>query len=187
MNKKGFVVLKSGTVSNNTAQRGGGIYKDFNGNFFLYGGTVKNNTATEGEGKDIYLDTNKFSGEYNYFAFKGNFEVGSPIFVYNGHSYATSYDDNRIISDTKINDYTYVERDILKTVSEYVKPGGTLIYSTCTIQDNENIEVIREEVKEIPKDSIVIIATGPLTSEILSEKIKELTDEKAVIKFEKLN
>lgn len=46
---------------------------------------------------------------------------------------------------------------------------------TKLVESNENIEVIREEVKEIPKDSIVIIATGPLTSEILSEKIKELT------------
>ena len=46
---------------------------------------------------------------------------------------------------------------------------------TKLIESNENIEIIREEVTEIPKDSIVIIATGPLTSEGLSEKIKELT------------
>lgn len=46
---------------------------------------------------------------------------------------------------------------------------------TKLIESNENIEIIRKEVTEIPKDSIVIIATGPLTSEGLSEKIKELT------------
>ena len=46
---------------------------------------------------------------------------------------------------------------------------------TKSIEENEYIEVIREEVKEIPKDSIVIIATGPLTSENLSFKIAELT------------
>ena len=39
---------------------------------------------------------------------------------------------------------------------------------TKKIEENEYIEVIREEVTEIPKDSIVIIATGPLTSEKLS-------------------
>ena len=46
---------------------------------------------------------------------------------------------------------------------------------TELVEKNENIEVIREEVTEIPQDSIVIIATGPLTSEVLSERIKELT------------
>ena len=46
---------------------------------------------------------------------------------------------------------------------------------TKRIEDNEYIEVIREEVTEIPDDSIVIIATGPLTSEKLSEQIAKLT------------
>ena len=46
---------------------------------------------------------------------------------------------------------------------------------TKAIEENEYIEVIREEVVEIPQDSIVIVATGPLTSEKLSERIKELT------------
>jgi len=47
-----------------------------------------------------------------------------------------------------------------------------------------NIKVIREEIgekiklKELAKDNIVIIATGPLTSDSLSEEIKELTGEK---------
>lgn len=46
---------------------------------------------------------------------------------------------------------------------------------TKRIEENEYIEVIREEVTEIPEDAIVIIATGPLTSEKLSEKIAEIT------------
>ena len=109
MNKKGFVVLRSGTVANNTAKNGGGFYKDCNANFFLYGGTVKDNTVT-GEGKDIYLDTNKFS-DYNYFAFKGNFEVGSPIFVSNNNygGNVGSYDINRIIVAGKVEKPVYFE------------------------------------------------------------------------------
>jgi len=47
-------------------------------------------------------------------------------------------------------------------------------YITEKIENHPNITVIREEIKEIPEDDIVIIATGPLTSEALSEKIKEL-------------
>ena len=46
---------------------------------------------------------------------------------------------------------------------------------TKVIEENEYIEVIREVVVDIPNDCIVIIATGPLTSEKLSERIKELT------------
>ena len=46
---------------------------------------------------------------------------------------------------------------------------------TKKVELNEYIEVIREEVTEIPKDNIVIIATGPLTSEKLSEKISDIT------------
>lgn len=46
---------------------------------------------------------------------------------------------------------------------------------TKKIETNKYIEVIRKEVTEIPKDNIVIIATGPLTSDKLSEKISELT------------
>ena len=46
---------------------------------------------------------------------------------------------------------------------------------TRMISENEYIEVIREEVDKIPQDAIVIIATGPLTSEKLSEQIAKLT------------
>lgn len=46
---------------------------------------------------------------------------------------------------------------------------------TEMLKNHENIEVINEELTDIPKDKIVLIASGPLTSEKLSEKIKELT------------
>lgn len=36
-----------------------------------------------------------------------------------------------------------------------------------------SIEVVREEVKQIPKEAIAILATGPLTSESLSQSIRE--------------
>ncbi len=45
---------------------------------------------------------------------------------------------------------------------------------TERICSEENIEVIREEVTEIP-DGVVIIASGPLTSELLANSIKEFT------------
>ncbi len=45
---------------------------------------------------------------------------------------------------------------------------------TEKINGHENIEVVREEVTEIP-DGVVIMASGPLTSEPLANSIKEFT------------
>ncbi len=42
---------------------------------------------------------------------------------------------------------------------------------TQEIRNNSNITVIEKEIKEIPKDGICIIATGPLTLDVLSEDI----------------
>ncbi|MDQ7037677.1 MAG: FADH(2)-oxidizing methylenetetrahydrofolate--tRNA-(uracil(54)-C(5))-methyltransferase TrmFO [Aquificota bacterium] len=47
-------------------------------------------------------------------------------------------------------------------------------YITRKIEDHPNIEVRREEVKRVPEDEIVIVATGPLTSDDLTQHIKEL-------------
>lgn len=41
------------------------------------------------------------------------------------------------------------------------------------IKNNPNIEIIHEEVTEIPKDNVTIVATGPLTSDSLSESISK--------------
>ena len=48
-------------------------------------------------------------------------------------------------------------------------------YITEKINSNENITVHNEEVDYIPDDVITVIATGPLTSDALSEKIAEMT------------
>ncbi|HSE84257.1 MAG TPA: methylenetetrahydrofolate--tRNA-(uracil(54)-C(5))-methyltransferase (FADH(2)-oxidizing) TrmFO, partial [Thermodesulfobacteriota bacterium] len=50
-------------------------------------------------------------------------------------------------------------------------------YLTRRIKENPLIEIVREEVKEIPApaNGPVIIATGPLTSEPLSEEIRRIT------------
>ena len=45
---------------------------------------------------------------------------------------------------------------------------------TELIEKEENIELIREEIKEIPEEVPVIIATGPLTSEALAEDISSI-------------
>ncbi len=44
---------------------------------------------------------------------------------------------------------------------------------TDVISNESNIELIREEISEIPKEGIVVIASGPLTSDSLSTSIRE--------------
>jgi len=49
-------------------------------------------------------------------------------------------------------------------------------YITKKILNHPLIEIKREEVTEIPKDKIVIVATGPLTSENLAKNLTELIE-----------
>ena len=46
---------------------------------------------------------------------------------------------------------------------------------TKKIKEVDNITVINEEITEVPENEITVIATGPLTSDALSEDIKKLT------------
>lgn len=48
---------------------------------------------------------------------------------------------------------------------------------TDLMRENENIEIINEEVKDLPKDVITVVASGPLTSEDLSRSIMDLIGE----------
>src|SRR4030066_1728201 len=73
---------------------------------------------------------------------------------------------------------------ILKAAKEARVPAGDSlavdreVFSqqiTQTLERLENVEVIREEVSFIPQEGITIIATGPLTSEILSKEIQKVT------------
>ena len=44
--------------------------------------------------------------------------------------------------------------EILRTASRYVKQGGALIYSTCTIEDSENRGMIKKFLNEFDQFSI---------------------------------
>ncbi len=46
---------------------------------------------------------------------------------------------------------------------------------TERIEQHPDIEIVREEIKEIPQDEISIVCTGPLTSEALTADIMKLT------------
>jgi methylenetetrahydrofolate--tRNA-(uracil-5-)-methyltransferase len=73
--------------------------------------------------------------------------------------------------------------ELIQIAKEHSVPAGNALaiaredFSkavTKKIQDNPNIEIVREEVTEIPEGN-VIISSGPLTSEKLAENIKQFT------------
>ena len=45
---------------------------------------------------------------------------------------------------------------------------------TEAIERSENIRVVREEIPEIPRDGVVVAATGPLTSDLFSSALRDL-------------
>jgi methylenetetrahydrofolate--tRNA-(uracil-5-)-methyltransferase len=73
---------------------------------------------------------------------------------------------------------------VLKVAKEARVPAGDSlavdreVFSkqiTRTLESLDNVKVIRKEVSSIPQDRITIIATGPLSSEVLSKEIQKMT------------
>ncbi len=76
---------------------------------------------------------------------------------------------------------------VLECAVETSVPGGDALCVdrdafaravTERIERDPNIEVVRKEITEIPRDRPCVIATGPLTSPALTESIKEITGAK---------
>jgi methylenetetrahydrofolate--tRNA-(uracil-5-)-methyltransferase len=73
-----------------------------------------------------------------------------------------------------------------EALEHFVPAGGALAVSrehfsagvTSVLQSHPNIEVRREEAPTIPEDGIVVVASGPLTSEALAADIRRFTSEK---------
>lgn len=50
----------------------------------------------------------------------------------------------------QINELAKLQKEILSVVSKYVKPGGTLIYSTCTVTKEENEDNVKWIEENLP-------------------------------------
>jgi len=59
------------------------------------------------------------------------------------------------MTEEKQRDLVQLQRDILKTVHTYVKPGGTMVYSTCTIHKDENEGNVDWFVKKYPEFEVL--------------------------------
>ena len=59
------------------------------------------------------------------------------------------------MTEEKQKDLVKLQKEILKTVHTYVKQGGKLIYSTCTIHKGENEEMMEWFLKEFPQFTMI--------------------------------
>ena len=58
-----------------------------------------------------------------------------------------------------------IQLDILNRLAEYVKPGGTLLYSTCTVLRCENEGVVESFLSENPEFSLAPFKVGSISCE----------------------
>lgn len=57
-------------------------------------------------------------------------------------------------TEESLEDLVRLQREILSTVKDYVRPGGTLIYSTCTIDPMENMDNVHWFLEQNPEYSL---------------------------------
>lgn len=82
----------------------------------------------------------------------------------------------------KQKDLMNLQRQILRTVHTYVKPGGTLIYSTCTIHKGENEDMVAWFLKEFSNFTLIsqkqIIPNGQYQDGFFIAKLERKADDK---------
>lgn len=57
-------------------------------------------------------------------------------------------------------------------------------YVTSKLRKCENIEIVEAEVTDIPDDEVTVVATGPLTSDVLASKISDMIGHKSLFFFD---
>ena len=75
------------------------------------------------------------------------------------------------ISESKQEDLVLLQRKILDRASQYVKEGGTLVYSTCTIAREENQGNVEWFLENYPFEAVSL--DGCLPEELQSETTKK--------------
>ena len=61
-----------------------------------------------------------------------------------------------------------MQKQILEVSKNYVKKNGTLLYSTCTILDEENIDIIDNFIESNPEYKLVSIENEMCNSKKIS-------------------
>lgn len=147
-------------------------------------------------GSEAALQLAKRGIEVDLYEMRPKFETGA----HKTHKFAEFVCSNSLGSLDATNASGLLKQEILKlgsilmqtAIEHKVPAGGALAIDregfsakiTELIEKNPLINVIREKLTEIPENTPVIIASGPLTSIDLAEKIKEFTGENHLYFFD---
>ena len=147
-------------------------------------------------GSEAALQLAKRGIEVDLYEMRPNFETGA----HKTHKLAEFVCSNSLGSLDETNASGLLKQEILKlgsilmqkAIEHKVPAGGALAIDregfsekiTELIENNPLINVIREKLTEIPQDTPLIVASGPLTSLDLAEKIKEFTGENHLYFFD---
>ncbi len=79
------------------------------------------------------------------------------------------------ITNKDLEELAALQRELLTTVSRYVKPGGCLIYSTCTINPGENQENVAWMLSHLPfeMESLLDYLPEELINSLTTEQRKD--------------
>lgn len=73
--------------------------------------------------------------------------------------------DIRYKEPSELEGLPFIQLDILQNLSRYCKPGGIVLYSTCTVLERENGEVVRKFLAENKAFELEAFETGAVRSE----------------------
>ncbi|MBQ3379487.1 MAG: 16S rRNA (cytosine(967)-C(5))-methyltransferase RsmB [Clostridia bacterium] len=83
--------------------------------------------------------------------------------------------DIRLKSEKELFSLPETQNKILNAASKYVKPGGTLIYSTCTLNPSENEEIVSAFLKNNPDFTALEPDTRGAPKEVMIRRQKTVT------------
>ncbi len=72
------------------------------------------------------------------------------------------------VTPSDLSELAELQRRIVDASAGYVKPGGTLIYSTCTIHSKENEDMVRHIAEELGFEPVSL--EGLLPERLVSER-----------------
>ncbi len=75
------------------------------------------------------------------------------------------------VTPERLEELSVLQRDMLSVVSRYVKPGGILVYSTCTINRTENEDQAEWITKNLPFEPVDI--SGRLGTAVQESSMKD--------------
>ncbi|MFA7228750.1 MAG: methyltransferase domain-containing protein, partial [Melioribacteraceae bacterium] len=112
--------------------------------------------------KTLTIDANEYSDEFGF----DRVLVDAPC---SGLGTLTKKPDLKWKRDLgDIRNIVNIQYELLKKGSGFVKPGGSLVYSTCTIEPEENFEIVSKFLINYP-DFKLINASDFLPAELVAE------------------